>query len=471
MVELLKDLPEDANGVAVIVHQLGLHDVLGVIYVGGKSYEVRFDPPSPNFPEGSVCIGYGHGNLESCAKEMGIGGRGFIMETILVIGYNTPKSERSKLNFMKGGQMTLIILLDNKVAYVEITLRCYCGCPWCYKCGEAHPKAAHVPFEVIVARIDWLVKYTDCNAIGLIGGEPVLHPQLKEICEYVLRLGKYLRITTSGKTSRREAQNLKYLLDLYREGLIAIDLSLQPGRNEKEYVNFVRLIKEAMVERRANLLKRGWTVEQDLRTMVSMEKSLVEDRTRVMKLLKLLLETSDYSLSSIDCDCTEMMETLGKNYLAFGDSGNWFYKYWKDPDDIQIRHTIDLMGLTLFDKNFDGSTHVIGAKGPVCGVGPAKIMEKQISLSPVLIRSDGEMMFVIPRCIPAKYGMCNVDLHQERDQIYEVVVKSLQRIGAIVYLANRKKAADNCGPDGKELPCTECPLDHMCDACYASERK
>ncbi len=367
--------------------------------------------------------------------------------------------------------MTPTILLDNKVAYVEITLRCYCGCQWCYKRGEAHPKAAHVPFEVIVARIDWLIKYTDCKIIGLIGGEPVLHPQLKEICEYVLGLGLELRITTSGKVSHRETKNLEYLLYLYRRGQIAIDLSFQPGRNEKEYVNFVRLIKEVLIERRANLLKRGWTVEQDLRTMVSIEKGFLEDRTRVMKLLRLLLETSDYSLSDIDSDCTEMMETLGKNYLAFGDSGNWYYKYWKDPDDIQIRHTIDLMGLTIFNQNPDGSTQVIGAKGPICGVGVAKIMEHQIFLPLVLLRSDGEMVFVVPRCIPVKFGLCNVDQHQECGQIYKVVLKSLQRIGAIVYLANRKKAADNCGPDGKEQACTACPLDDMCDACHASERK
>ena len=63
--ELLKSVPAGAHGVVVIVHIPGLHEVAGILPMGSRNLEVRYDQPSSTFPENTVCIGYAKGNLES----------------------------------------------------------------------------------------------------------------------------------------------------------------------------------------------------------------------------------------------------------------------------------------------------------------------------------------------------------------------------------------------------------------------
>lgn len=60
--ELLKEVPEDAHGIIVMVHVDGLHEIEGGKILG---YPVRFDPifDTPKLA-GTVSIGFGLGVLE-----------------------------------------------------------------------------------------------------------------------------------------------------------------------------------------------------------------------------------------------------------------------------------------------------------------------------------------------------------------------------------------------------------------------
>ncbi|KKU33410.1 MAG: hypothetical protein UX47_C0004G0055 [Candidatus Collierbacteria bacterium GW2011_GWA2_46_26] len=66
--ELWTELPADAHGQVLILHLRDLYiERAGVVVVGASDYQlpVRIDPAWEKFPEGSVCIGFGQGNLES----------------------------------------------------------------------------------------------------------------------------------------------------------------------------------------------------------------------------------------------------------------------------------------------------------------------------------------------------------------------------------------------------------------------
>ncbi|NCP47196.1 radical SAM protein [bacterium] len=367
--------------------------------------------------------------------------------------------------------MTPKIVLENGLAFVEITLRCYCGCPWCYKGGEVHTKGMHLPLESIKARIDWLVKNTNCKTIGLIGGEPGLHPQLKEICEYVFGLNLELRITTSGKFSKREQKNMEYLLDLYRKGLIQINLSFHPGRNEEGYVNFVKRIKLLLAERRQCQAKGGVFETIDLYTMVTVDKDLAFNEEGIRRILTLLMETSDHhSLEFYGGTVADLMATLQNNYVDFESSQNLSYQFRRTSDSDLFRHEFTFSGLVLFEDRPDGTRHGVMAKGHICSISFSRVENGVISLPAMIVKTNGEFGYVHPHCIPAKNGLCNVDLHSDVDQIRKTIEQSLLRIRTIVFLANRRKAARECGADGTEKQCTACPLDDMCDACHASVR-
>ena len=79
-------------------------------------------------------------------------------------------------------------------AQLNITHKCNLDCSYC---TEYDNSKDHVPFEDLCARIDHCHKL-GCMHVDLIGGEPMLHPDLAKIMKYVGSKGMTTGMTTNG---------------------------------------------------------------------------------------------------------------------------------------------------------------------------------------------------------------------------------------------------------------------------------
>jgi len=102
-------------------------------------------------------------------------------------------------------------------AQLNITWKCNLDCVYC---TEYDNSKGHVPYEDLVRRID------KCKELGtlhtdLIGGEPMLHPDLKRLMAYVTGQGMTTGMTTNGFLLTED--RLKELMDA---GMGRIQISL-----------------------------------------------------------------------------------------------------------------------------------------------------------------------------------------------------------------------------------------------------
>jgi MoaA/NifB/PqqE/SkfB family radical SAM enzyme len=79
-------------------------------------------------------------------------------------------------------------------AQLNITYKCNLDCSYC---SEYDNTKGHVGYDELVTRID-KVKALGALHADLIGGEPLLHPQLAELMKYVVGLGMTTGMTTNG---------------------------------------------------------------------------------------------------------------------------------------------------------------------------------------------------------------------------------------------------------------------------------
>ncbi len=102
-------------------------------------------------------------------------------------------------------------------AQINVTWQCNLDCIYCTEHDDSKP---HVPSSDIIARID------HCKELGvlhtdLIGGEPLLHPDLVPLMRHVVRRGMSTGMTTNGFLLT--ADKLKELVDL---GMGRIQISI-----------------------------------------------------------------------------------------------------------------------------------------------------------------------------------------------------------------------------------------------------
>jgi sulfatase maturation enzyme AslB (radical SAM superfamily) len=93
-------------------------------------------------------------------------------------------------------------------AQINVTWKCNLSCGYCTEYDNAK---GNVPFADVVARIDKCkelgVKHTD-----LIGGEPLLHPDIIPLMQHVLKQGMTTGMTTNGFLLTKE--KLDELIDM-----------------------------------------------------------------------------------------------------------------------------------------------------------------------------------------------------------------------------------------------------------------
>mgnify|MGYP001582422632 CR=1 FL=1 len=149
-----------------------------------------------------------------------------------------------------------IFLVKDQLILLEITQFCRTGCPYCYKDGKASLEGSHLSLHEIDMRLSWLRKFSDAVEVAIVGGEPLLHPQFKEILDLIIQKGLRPRIITSGVTSaqnNQEQENLKTLFEKYEAGELDLDLSFHPDRNTKAFQRILHQVKTAASNRLVNL--------------------------------------------------------------------------------------------------------------------------------------------------------------------------------------------------------------------------
>lgn len=95
----------------------------------------------------------------------------------------------NQIRWEKGGCLPI------PLASLWITGLCTLRCKHCY---EAHSESCrkHLSKEQIFLTMERLAPYV--NSFSFMGGEPTLHPDLPEICEFSKRLGKYTLLVSNG---------------------------------------------------------------------------------------------------------------------------------------------------------------------------------------------------------------------------------------------------------------------------------
>jgi len=73
-------------------------------------------------------------------------------------------------------------ILDMDNIQIEITNACHNSCSNCTRLCGHHPKPYFMDLDYFKKALDTVVNYPKMT--GIMGGEPLLHPQFKEICEY-----------------------------------------------------------------------------------------------------------------------------------------------------------------------------------------------------------------------------------------------------------------------------------------------
>jgi pyruvate-formate lyase-activating enzyme len=116
---------------------------------------------------------------------------------------------------------------DNPIGWVEITDICNIHCDGCYRLvmGDGHKPLVQIKEEVL-----FLKKWRNCDGISLAGGEPILHPQIAEIIQFITDNGMKSLILTNGY-----ALDEKLLLQLKKAGLTGLSFHIDTTQTRPEF--------------------------------------------------------------------------------------------------------------------------------------------------------------------------------------------------------------------------------------------
>lgn len=76
------------------------------------------------------------------------------------------------------------IVRDNDTIQIEITSFCHNNCSNCTRLCHHYKKPWYMDFDTFKRAVDSMVGFRGNQGVGLMGGEPLYHPQFKEFAEY-----------------------------------------------------------------------------------------------------------------------------------------------------------------------------------------------------------------------------------------------------------------------------------------------
>lgn len=367
------------------------------------------------------------------------------------------------------------VIKTDTTTFLETTLRCYVGCDWCYRKPFAHPRADHVPLDVLRKRVDWICEYVDTPEIGQIGGEPFLSPCFRELTNYIISKGKDAMITTSFKLPNTdiEKKNVEFALELYEAGLLYIAMSIYPGKNEKEIKWLLDEIKKRSVKHFQNREAMGRSNEgrSHAHVLIMVPDISYADPKKLKEWVVRVLDMVGYNAPMKDGKdyLTEVVAPAVAGHFAeapFSETRKMGYNVWANAKDRDFLVRFLIASPDMITIAPDGTHQVKTARGRICGAARSTLTDTHVDTQPLLVKTNGDVVFSEPYCIAMERGLCNTDVHVNERAVLEVTTRSLKQILAHVYMANRRQAACEVEKTGKETECTACPLNDMCGSCH-----
>jgi MoaA/NifB/PqqE/SkfB family radical SAM enzyme len=126
---------------------------------------------------------------------------------------------KERLHFLKGN-ITHKLLRKPKIfwATIYLTYACNYRCKHCYgKYGETYGVGQNSGITLDFSQIKFIVgklKQYGCCYISLLGGEPLLHRDIKEIIKLIKSCGMELSIITNGSLVKRKMDEIKEVSNL-----------------------------------------------------------------------------------------------------------------------------------------------------------------------------------------------------------------------------------------------------------------
>ena len=137
------------------------------------------------------------------------------------------------------------------MANIILTSYCNLHCPYCFASKMIKTEdIKNIPLEQFKKTLNWIGE--DDDEIGLIGGEPTLHPQFKEILNIIEEYSQH-RKTPHGFTLFTNGIYLdKYIYDLPQNMGILINVNQPEAMTTEQYSKMIKNI--------STLSRMGWTV-------------------------------------------------------------------------------------------------------------------------------------------------------------------------------------------------------------------
>ena len=113
---------------------------------------------------------------------------------------------------------------DNPVGWVEVTDKCNIMCNGCYRLR----KEGHKSLEAIKEELLFLIKWRKIDNVFIAGGEPLIHPNIVEIVEFINKQGLKATSLTNG-----HRLDEKLLFELKRAGLVELSFHIDSGQTRQ----------------------------------------------------------------------------------------------------------------------------------------------------------------------------------------------------------------------------------------------
>ena len=116
---------------------------------------------------------------------------------------------------------------DNAIGWLEVTDICNIHCAGCYRLilGEGHKPLKQLKDEVL-----FLKKWRNCDGISLAGGEPILHPNIVELIQFISDHGMKSMILSNGYALREDL-----LWKLKKAGLTGVSFHIDSTQTRPEF--------------------------------------------------------------------------------------------------------------------------------------------------------------------------------------------------------------------------------------------
>jgi organic radical activating enzyme len=115
---------------------------------------------------------------------------------------------------------------DNPSGWVEVTDECDLICPGCYR----HKLEGHRTLEKIKEDILLCKELTNCDRMGIAGGEPLIYPNIVEVVDFISKHRMKPMLLTNGEKLTWELAN-----DLKKAGLVKFHFHVDSGMRRPDW--------------------------------------------------------------------------------------------------------------------------------------------------------------------------------------------------------------------------------------------